>query len=146
MPRCCRTRCGGRCFTSSARHCNACSAIASTWCCMAGGGCAEVSADGVRAAMAIVVFWTIAGLRMAFVSPGNKQGSWVFRIVHGRPPELNTAMLQLQAAKIGVLMSAVIVTLGVCLALYPFAPPELLPRPAMASLLLIAIGMCLLLT
>jgi hypothetical protein len=105
-----------------------------------------VSPDGVRVAIAIAAFWTIAGLRMAFVSPGNRQGSWVFRIVHGRPPELNTAMLQLQAAKIWVLIWAIIVTLGVCLALYPFAPPELLTRPAMASLLLIAIGMCLLLT
>jgi hypothetical protein len=105
-----------------------------------------VSPDGVRAAIAIAAFWTIAGLRMAFVSPGNRQGSWVFRIVHGRPPELSTAMLHLQAGKIWVLIWAIVVTLGVCLALYSFAPPELLTWPATASLLLIAIGMCLLLT
>jgi hypothetical protein len=105
-----------------------------------------VSADGVRAAIAIAAFWTIAGLRMAFVSPGNRQGSWAFRIVHGRPPNLNTAMHQLQAARLWVLLWATIVTLGVCLALHPFAPPELLTGPATASLLLIAFGMCLLLT
>jgi len=105
-----------------------------------------VSADGVRAAIAIVAFWTIAGLRMAFVSPGNRQGSWAFRIVHGRPPNLNTAMHQLQAAKLWVLVWAIVATLSVCLALRPFAPPELLNWPATASLLLVAIGMCLLLT
>ena len=31
---------------------------------------AEVSSDGIRAAVGIMAFWTIAGLRMAFVSPG----------------------------------------------------------------------------
>jgi hypothetical protein len=105
-----------------------------------------VSADGVRAAVAIAAFWTIAGLRRAFVSPGNRQGSWAFRIVHGRPPNLETAMHQLLATKVWVLLWAVIVTLGVCLALHPFAPPELLTWRAKASLLLIAIGMCMLLT
>jgi hypothetical protein len=105
-----------------------------------------VSPDGVRAAIAIAAFWTIAGLRMAFVSPGNRQGSWAFSIVHGRPPNLDTAVHQLQAAKLWVLLWAIIVTLGVCFALHPFAPPELLTWRATASLLLIAIGMCLLLT
>ena len=105
-----------------------------------------VSPDGVRAAIAIAAFWTIAGLRMAFVSPGNRQGSWAFRIVHGRPPILTTAMHQLQAAKLWVLLWAIIATFSVCLILRPFAPPELLTWPATASLLLIAIGMCLLLT
>jgi hypothetical protein len=105
-----------------------------------------ISPDGVRAAIAIVAFWTIAGLRMAFVSPGNRQGSWAFRIVHGRPPNLNTAMHQLLAAKLWVLLWAIVATFSVCLALHPFAPPELLTWPATASLLLIAIGMCVLLT
>ena len=47
----------------------------------------EISADGLRAATAIVAFWVIAGLRMAFVSSGNQRGSWVFRVVHGSPPD-----------------------------------------------------------
>jgi hypothetical protein len=106
----------------------------------------EISADGVRAAIAIVAFWTIAGLRMAFVSPGNRQGSWVFRIVHGRPPHLDTALLQLKAAKLWVLLWAGLITLAAMAAFRALAPPELLTWPATASMLLIAAALCLLLT
>jgi hypothetical protein len=107
---------------------------------------AEVSADGVRAAMAIVVFWTIAGLRMAFVSPGNKQGSWVFRIVHGRPPELETALEELKAAQLWVLLWAVLVSLGACVVFCAIAPPELRGWAATVSLGFLAIALCVLLT
>ncbi len=106
----------------------------------------EVSADGIRAAIAIAAFWTIAGLRMALVSPGNRQGSWVFRIVHGRPPLSDTAMHLLQAAKLWVLLWAAVITFSICLFLRVIAPPELRNWPATASLLLIAAANCLLLT
>jgi hypothetical protein len=106
----------------------------------------EISADGIRAGIAIVAFWTVAGLRMAFVSPGNRQGSWVFRIVHGRPPHFDAAMPQLLAAKLWVLLWAAVVTFGACLVSRVFAPAELLTWSATASLSLIAAGMCLLLT
>jgi hypothetical protein len=106
----------------------------------------EISSDGLRAAPGIVAFWLISGLHMAFVSNGNEQGSWVFRIVHGRPPHFNPAMEQLRAAKVWVLLWALIVTCGACLAFRVFAPAELLTLPATASQLLVAAGMCLLLT
>ncbi|MGA9670356.1 MAG: hypothetical protein WBQ94_14180 [Terracidiphilus sp.] len=106
----------------------------------------EISADGMRASIGIIAFWVIAGLRMAFVSSGNKQGSWVFRIVHGRPPKFLTAMEELLAAKIWVFLCGAVVTFAACLAFHTFAPPELLLWPAIAGQLLIAFGMCLLLT
>jgi hypothetical protein len=106
----------------------------------------EISADGIRAAIAIVAFWTIAGLRMAFVSPGNRQGSWAFQIVHGRPPILETALQLLQAAKLWVLLWASVITFGALLVFRAMAPAELLKWPATASVLLLAAGMCLLLT
>jgi hypothetical protein len=106
----------------------------------------EISSDGIRAAIAIVAFWTIAGLRVAFVSPGNQQGSWVFRLVHGRPPHYQAAMEQLQAAKTWVLSWALVITLGACAAFRIFAPLQLLTLPATLSLLLIGAGMCVLLT
>jgi len=106
----------------------------------------EISADGIRAAIAIVAFWTIAGLRMAFVSPGNRQGSWAYHIVHGRPPALETALQLLRAAKLWVLLWAGLITIGALLVFRTFAPTELLTWPATASVLLIAAGMCLLLT
>jgi hypothetical protein len=106
----------------------------------------EISPDGVRATIGIVSFWIVAGLRMAFVSPGNQQGSWVFRIVHGRPPHLAAAMNQFLAARLWVLLWAAIITFTVCLAFHAIAPLELRAWPATASMLLIAAGMCLLLT
>lgn len=106
----------------------------------------EISPDGLRASIGIVAFWAIAGVRMAFVSPGNQQGSWAFRIVHGRPPEFQTAMELLLAAKTWVLLCGLIVTFGACAVFRAFAPPQLLGWSATASQLLIAAGMCLLLT
>ena len=106
----------------------------------------EISLDGMRAAIGIVAFWTIVGLRTAFVSPGNQQGSWVFRIVHGRPAQFKTAMQQLSAAKTWVFLVAATISLAACFGFRAIAPPELLTWPAVASQALIAAGMCLLLT
>jgi hypothetical protein len=105
-----------------------------------------ISADGVRAATGIVAFWIIAGLRMAFVSPGNQRGNWIFRIVNGRPAHFHAAIEQLLAAKVWVLLAAGALTLGVLDAFHAIAPPELLTRPAIAAQMLVAGGMCLLLT
>jgi hypothetical protein len=106
----------------------------------------EISSDGIRATIGIAAFWTIAGLRVTFVSPGNQQASWVFRLVHGRPPRFQAAMEQLQAAKTWVLSWGLVITLGACAVFRIFASPELLTLPATLSLLLISAGMCLLLT
>jgi hypothetical protein len=104
------------------------------------------SVDGIRAAIGIVAFWIIAGLRMTFVSPGNQQGSWAFRIVHGRPPHFPAAMEQLLAAKVWVLLWGSIVTIGACITLRAIAPPELLSWASTAGQVLFALGLCLLLT
>jgi hypothetical protein len=106
----------------------------------------EVSSDGIRAAVGIVAFWTIAGLRMAFVSPGNQQGSWVFRSIHGRPAPFRTAMDQLLAAKAWALLWGLIISFVGCTALRVIAPPEFRAFRATASQLLIAAGMSVLLT
>jgi hypothetical protein len=106
----------------------------------------EISSEGLRAALGIAAFWTIAGLRMAFVSPGNQHGNWVFRIILGRPPHFTSALELLLAAKIWVLACGGILTFGTFLVLRAISPSELLTWPATASQLLIAAGMCLLLT
>jgi len=106
----------------------------------------EISADGVLAAIAIVAFWTIAGLRMAFVSPGNRQGSWVFRIVHGRPANRSTAMHLLVAARLWALLWGSIITTCALLILRSLAPPALQTWSATASMALLAAGICILLT
>jgi hypothetical protein len=106
----------------------------------------EFSTDGLRCAIGIIVFWVIAGLRMAFVSPGNQQGSWAFRAVNGRPPRFDCEKEQMQATKIWVCLWGAIISFGFYLAFRAISPPELLTWPATASQLLVAAGMSLLLT
>jgi hypothetical protein len=105
-----------------------------------------ISTEGIRSALGIVVFWMIAGMRMAFVSSGNQQGSWVFRIVHGRPPQLFPALQQLQAARIWVVLWAGAVTCAIGAALRVISPPALLTWPATMAQVIVIGGMCLLLT
>jgi len=107
---------------------------------------AEVSADGVRVAIGIVAFWVIAGLRTAFVSSGNQRGSWVLRIVHGRPPGLDAALPQLRAAQVWAALCGVAVTLAAVVVLRMMAPAELRTGQATAAQVLVACGDCLLLT
>ena len=104
------------------------------------------SSDGLRAAAGILAFWTIAGLRLAFLSPGNRQGNWIFRVVHGRPPEFSIACDQLQAAKLWVFLWGLTVTFGFTLATRAVAPLEMQPWTSTASQLLCDITLCLLLT
>ena len=105
-----------------------------------------VSTDGICAAVGIVAFWTIAGLRIAFVSPGNRRGNWIFRIVHGKPAPFRAALEQSMAPKVWVLLAVGSVTVATCAIFHLIAPPELRTWPAFAALELIAAGMCLLLT
>ena len=105
----------------------------------------EISADGIRMAIGIIAFWTIAGLRMTFTSPGNKQGSWVFRIVQGRPPELVTAIEELQAAQTWVLLWALMATFAALGVFQWIAPGELRTWESMVGRMVMAAGLCLLL-
>lgn len=106
----------------------------------------EFTATGIRAAIGIAVFWTIAGLRMALSSPGNRQGSWIFRIVHGKPPQFATAMDLFHAARIWALFWTAIITLAAVFVFWAVVSPEMLTWPATAAELLVAGGMCLILT
>jgi hypothetical protein len=107
---------------------------------------ASASPEGIRAALGIVAFWVIAGLRTAFASSGNQNGSWAFRIVHGRPAEFDAAMEELLATKVWVLLCGCGITLAVVAALLAVAPPELQTVQAVAAQLLVSMGMCVILT
>jgi hypothetical protein len=106
----------------------------------------EISAGGIRSAIAIAAFWVIAGLRAAFLSSGNQAGGWVFRFIHGNPPDFYPALERLRAARIWVLLWAAVITFGALLLSRIIAPPELLSRPATAAQMLVAAALCLLLT
>ena len=106
----------------------------------------EVTAAGIRAAIGIVPLWTIAGLRVAFTSSGNRQGNWIFRIVHGGPPEFTKAMEMFGAARIWALLWTAVITTTAVIAFRAIAPSQLLTGPATAVQILLAAGLCVVLT
>ena len=105
---------------------------------------AEVSADGIRAAIGIVAFWVVAGLRTTFGSPGNRQGGWIWRFLHGGPPQFEITFEKLLAAKVWVYLFSAALTMAAVAVFRAIAPPELLGLQSTIAQLLVAAGMCLL--
>jgi hypothetical protein len=105
----------------------------------------EVAAAGIRAAIGIVPLWTIAGLRVAFTSYGNRQGNWIFRNVHGQPQQIVTALEMFSAARIWACAWSAIVTLSAVVVFRAIAPSELLTQSATVAQLLLAVGLCVIL-
>ena len=106
----------------------------------------RISEDGIRAALGIAAFWVIAGFRMAFVSSGNRQGNWAFRIVHGRPQDFESAVELSRASTKWVMIWAGALTLVAGITLWSVSPASLRTLPATEAQLLIGLAMCLLLT
>src|SRR5271170_6681338 len=98
------------------------------------------SADGLRATIPIVAFWTIAGLRNAFVSPVDQRGSWIFKAIQGRP-----GLDQLMPARNWVLLWSLVVTLGTVAVVYAIALPALRGWSSMSAQVIVAAALCLLL-
>jgi hypothetical protein len=107
---------------------------------------AEASADGIRAAVGIVAFWITTGLRTAFVSSGNQQGSWIYRFTHGRPAHFDAAMEELEAAKLWVLLCGVVITEAAVGVLWLVTPAGLFSMQGTAAQMLVGAGMCVVLT
>ena len=100
-----------------------------------------LSADGLRAAVPIAAFWTIAGLRTAFLSPMDKRGGWVFRVILGKP-----GVEQLAATTLWILPCVLLLTLGMVALISLVAPSELHDWRSAVSQTVVAIGLCHLLT
>ena len=107
---------------------------------------AEASADGIRVAVGIVAFWVTTGLRTAFVSSGNQQGSWIYRFTHGRPAHFEAAMNTLRSAKLWVMLCAVAVTELAMGALWLVTPAGMFSLLGRAAQILVGGGMCVVLT
>ena len=100
-----------------------------------------LSPDGLRAAVPIAAFWTIAGLRTAFLSPTDRRGGWIFRLILGRPTsvQLGTTVRWILPCVLGL-------ALGLVALIHRVAPPELSGWNSLACQVLVAVGLCLLLT
>jgi hypothetical protein len=106
----------------------------------------EASSDGIRAALGIVVFWILAGLRMALFSSGNQRGRWVFRVLHGNPPSIETAVEQFVATRTWVLLVSTTAAFTACFILRAIAPAELATWRATGAQALLTLGLCVILT
>jgi hypothetical protein len=100
-----------------------------------------LSSDGLRAAVPIAACWTIAGLRTAFLSPADRRGGWIFRVILGRPTST-----QLGTTVRWILPCALGLTLGLIALIHRVAPLELRGWNSLACQVLVAVGLCLLLT
>ncbi|RXH58778.1 hypothetical protein [Granulicella sibirica] len=100
-----------------------------------------VSPNGVRIAIPVLAFWIIAGLRTALQSPLGTKGSWIFRVIGGQP-----AQEELRATELLVDVISLTLTLAAVLILHFIAPPEMRTPLAAAAQVVLAIGLCLLLT
>lgn len=97
--------------------------------------------QGIRAALPVLVFWTVAGLRTALAAPVDRRGAWVFHVVQGRPTLDN-----LQGAKLWVVLWAFAVGLTTAAALRVVSPDTLRTPLAGIVQIIVAIGLGLLLT
>ena len=100
-----------------------------------------VTEYGLRAAIPMLAFWIVAGLRMALVSPVDARGSWVFGVIHGRP-QLN----HLVATKIWVFLWASLLTLTAVAGSRAIGPAALRGWKVTAVQVVVALGLSLLLT
>jgi hypothetical protein len=100
-----------------------------------------LSPDGLRTAIPIAAFWTIAGLRTAFLSPMDRRGGWVFRVILGKPE-----VAQLAATTLWILPFVLLLTLGMVALISLVASPGLFDWKPAASQAFVAIGLCVLLT
>jgi hypothetical protein len=100
-----------------------------------------VTEYGLRAAIPMLTFWTVAGLRMAIVSPVDQRGSWIFGIIHGRP-----RLDHLAATKLWVFLSASILSLAAVAIAHEISPDALRGWKAVLGQVVVALGLSLLLT
>lgn len=100
-----------------------------------------LSPFGLRAAVPIAAFWTIAGLRTAFLSSTQKSAGWIFRVILGRP-----GLVQLETSSLWILPWVLAFSLAIVVLTTFVGPVELQNPRAVIARVLIASGLCLLLT
>jgi hypothetical protein len=100
-----------------------------------------ISTSGVRLAVPALAFWIVAGLCTSLLSPADPAGSWVFRLIHGKASSDHLA-----ATKLWVLLWAITTSLGAVAVLQIISYPTLRAPRELVTQVLVATGICLLLT
>jgi hypothetical protein len=68
---------------------------------------------GLHAVVPMLVFWTIAGLRVAFAFPVNLQAGWIFRVTGVDLRECAAAARRWVMACAGCVLAAILIALGI---------------------------------
>ncbi len=97
-------------------------------------------ASGIRAAIPIVAFWTVVGLRSVVSAPVDRRGSWLFSVLIGRPRANH-----LEGTFLWITLWALIVSVGTALVLHVLSPASLRDPLIVAGQALVAIAISFLL-
>jgi hypothetical protein len=100
-----------------------------------------VPVDGVRMVITLVAFWTVMGLRTALLSPLLLKGSWLFRVIDGRPKEESLRAARTLVFTVGATLIVATVTI-----LHFVEPIAMRTLPTTATELLLGFGLSLILT
>jgi len=96
---------------------------------------------GIRAAVPVMAFWTVIGLASVTSAPIDRRGAWLFGALIGRPgPE------HMAGARRWITLWAIMVSVGAALTFRVFSPAALRTPVVLASQLLAAVGVSMLLT
>jgi hypothetical protein len=96
--------------------------------------------SGIRSAIPVMVFWTVAGLRSVLASPIDRRGAWLFRVIIGRPNAGHLA-----GTRVWVTLWATVIGLATAIALHALSSGSPQSRLTTLDQLLIAIGVSFLL-
>lgn len=96
---------------------------------------------GIRAAIPILVFWTVAGFCSVLSAPVDRRGAWVFKIILG-PPRAE----HLSGTRLWITLWGAIVGVGAILILHRLSPSSLQGEHVMMGQFIVAIGLAFLLS
>jgi hypothetical protein len=92
--------------------------------------------SGIRSAIPIIVFFTVIGLRSVISAPVDRRGSWIFKVLIGRPRSAHLA-----GSAIWVTLCALLLSLGTALLLHTLSPASLKIPHTTAGQLIVAVGL-----
>jgi hypothetical protein len=99
------------------------------------------SADGLRAAVPVVAFWTVSGLRSTFLAPADQRGRWIFRATAGK-----ATMPHIAAARRWTMICSLILTAATVAGVALSGPSAPNRNRFLAGQILIAAALSILLT
>jgi hypothetical protein len=98
-------------------------------------------AGGIRAAIPIMVFCTVAGLRSVLSAAVDRRGTWLFGTILGRPREV-----ALSGARLWVTTWAMTISVIAVVVLHRLSPASMQSSRVLAGQLIVAVGLSLVLS